>query len=63
MNSQVRYDLKPEPLAYHGLWALTLVRWIWEGSSVTQQALYFDRLFKSEEEAIAFGQGWLETCG
>jgi hypothetical protein len=39
-------------------WRLTVTQCVSNGSSVTKQGLYFERLFNSYEEALQYGSTW-----
>jgi psiF repeat len=39
-------------------WRLTVTQCVSDGSSVTEQRLYFERLFDSQEEAGQYGSTW-----
>jgi hypothetical protein len=41
-----------------GKWRLTATPLVSDGSSVTKQGLYFERLFDSYEEAVQYGSTW-----
>ena len=45
-------------LGVPGKWRLTVTQYASNGSSVTKQRLYFERLFDSEEGAVQYGRTW-----
>ncbi len=61
----VAYKIKSEPLSreYSGKWSLTLVKQVFSASTLTEQPLYFDRLFDSAEAAEDYGRLWKSVCG
>ena len=65
METRVTYKIKVEPLGRHylGNWSLTLIRQTFSGPKLTEQLLYFNRLFDSVERAEDYGRRWISIRG
>jgi len=65
METHVDYKIKAEPLGrqYLGKWCLTLIKQVICGSLLTEQPLYFNRLFNSAENAEDKGRRWISLLG